>query len=123
MGCEDTEARGREMGGRYRAEVVGEIGETARGRRRITAAAMVARRDATEAGDCNRTTVPKRQDSAHPPVRLSLHSNSYQEFVIFLQRCEIVAQCLDKLMSTIAYGAELCYFGAIGYGAEQRVQK
>ena len=66
MGCEDTEARGREMGGRYRADVVGEIGETARGRRRITATAMVALRDATEAGDSNRTTIPKREkDSAH----------------------------------------------------------
>jgi hypothetical protein len=26
-------------------------------------------------------------------------------------------------LGAIAYGAELCYFGAIGYGAEQRVQK
>jgi hypothetical protein len=26
-------------------------------------------------------------------------------------------------LGAIAYGAELCYFSAIGYGAEQKVQK
>jgi primosomal replication protein N len=29
----------------------------------------------------------------------------------------------SRYIGAIAYGAELCYFGVVGFGAEQRVQK
>jgi hypothetical protein len=36
---------------------------------------------------------------------------------------QLVPRRLSLWRVAIAYGAELCYLGATGYGAEQRVQK
>jgi hypothetical protein len=40
------------------------------------------------------------------------------------RRCHDVRLCqYSTHLGAIAYGAELCYLGAIDHGAEQRVQK
>jgi hypothetical protein len=40
------------------------------------------------------------------------------------RRCHDIRLCQRNThLGAIAYGAELCYLGAIGDGAEQRVQK